>query len=385
MDTPIPVKKVIVMHVAWALDSGGVEELLYLTAKYSNRDKFDLKFIVCSEQIGTIGEKIQQIGYLVQTINVSSRIFDLRTIYRLIRVFRLHRPDIVHLYSKVNLLGRFATKLAGVKISICNEVDLDGAGPNIGIRFVAFLKRRLEFLSDCILSCSKTVQKHWSCGDGKRHRVIYLPVDIENFSSLEVRSSNGDFKNGEFPVVGMIARVCPGKGHEFLVRAIPELRDAFPDVQVRIVGKGPLMTSLRQLADAMGVSRNIHFVGYALDTLAELQTFDLFVLPSLSEGFPISILEAMAAGLPIAASNVGGIPEAIENGVTGLLFDPQSSEALATAVTRLLRNPERARVMGTAGKQKVVQEFSPDRYLACLEDLYRDLWREKRASEAEMG
>ncbi|MDX9979158.1 MAG: glycosyltransferase [Lentisphaeria bacterium] len=374
-----------IAHVAWSLDTGGVEELLYITARYNPRDRYDLAFVSCQAQPGEIGGRIAALGYPVRCLGVGSRTTDVRALFRMTRTLSDLAPDIVHLYTKVNLLGRVAARMAGVRIVICNEVDLDGQGPDRGMRLVAAAKRGTECLADRIVSCSQTVRKHWDRSHSHRHTVIPLPVDFGKVATDKALHAPSGFKNGRYPVIGMISRVHPGKGHEYLLQALPEIREAFPAVRLRIVGKGPLLEPLRTLAHRLDIAANVDFAGFVPDIAAELNSFDLFVLPSLSEGLPISILEAMAAGLPIAASMVGGVPEVVEDGVTGLLFPPRAPQALARAVVRLLQDPGRARAMGAAGRQRIVNEFSPERYLAGLDALYRDLRREKRAPAAEMG
>jgi glycosyltransferase involved in cell wall biosynthesis len=294
-------------------------------------------------------------------------------ISRLIRVFLMSKPDIVHLYAKVSTLGRIAAKIAAVKIVICNEVDLDGFGPDIGMKVVAWIKRRLEFFADKIISCSTTVEDHWRSKNKKKYCVINLPVDFAKFKKINFKSEIKKYKNGDYPVIGMVSRLQPGKGHEYLIRALPDILNDYPDLKVKIVGKGILLNDLRTLSKQLNVSNNIEFTGYVKDIYAELSTMDIFILPSLSEGFPISILEAMAAGLPVAASNVGGIPEIVENGINGFLFEPKDIEAIAKVLKSFFLNYERTLEMGRLGRQKIISNFSPEKYIQKLDLLYGEL------------
>jgi glycosyltransferase involved in cell wall biosynthesis len=245
------------------------------------------------------------------------------------------------------------------------------------MKLVAWLKRKLEFLSDKILSCSNTVRNHWDRNNTGKHHVVFLPVDIEKVGNPQIAIDHKSFKSGTYPVIGMVSRICPGKGHEYLIRALPDILDEFPAVKVKIVGKGPLLDDLKRLAQEINVANSIVFTGYVQDIYTELNSLDVFILPSLSEGFPISILEAMAAGLPVVASNVGGISEAVEDGVTGFLFKAKNTKELASAVKRMLSDRAQAVKMGNAARKKILNEFSPEKYIEKMELLYRTLAVEK--------
>jgi glycosyltransferase involved in cell wall biosynthesis len=297
---------------------------------------------------------------------------------RLIKVFRQYKPHIVHFYFKISFLGRIAAKLAGIPIIICNEVDMDWEEYGLGLAVTAKFKRKLDFLADKVIACSQAVKDYWDQGGNSRNfTVINLPIDIDKFKDNYNPSPKIGFKNDSGPVLGMVSRIFPGKGHEYIIKAMPQVLNQFPTARLRIVGIGPLLAEMQELASSLNLMDSIEFTGFVEDLAAELAKLDLFILPSLSEGFPLSVLEAMAAGLPVAATPVGGTPEIIEHGKTGLLFGTKDSAAISDAVISLLSDYEKALAMGKQGYEKAMREYSPATYSKKLDALYQKLLRDK--------
>ena len=408
-------KKIRIMHIAWGLDKGGVEELLLITAKFNLQEKYDLAFTTCIPKEGAISRKIQQLGYPVYELNTSGRVFDFLMIPKLMRIFHCYQPDIVHFYTKVGVMGRIVAKLARIPIILCNEVDLLGKEPRIDLRLIAMLKRRTDFLADRIIACSKSVRQHWDRNNSDKYLVMYLPIDMEkvttfwttyypksseNSSMVSADSTpsvaNGDqenslagftdnelickkalFKNGSGPVIGIVSRVYPGKGHEYLIKAMPRILNVYPKAKLRIIGTGTLLTDMKNLAHSLNLGGAIEFRGFVDNLYSELNKLDIFVLPSLSEGFPLCIMEAMAMGIPIAATPVGGIPELIVHEKTGVLFATRNPDSLSETVIKLLADFNKTKLMGLRGKEKVINEFSPEVYIKNLDSLYQELLVEK--------
>lgn len=168
----------------------------------------------------------------------------------------------------------------------------------------------------------------------------------------------------------MVANLRAEKGHDVLIDAAPAILAREPEAEFFIGGDGPLRDALVRRAEAKGVADRFHFLGQCNDVPALLATSDLFVLPSRSEAFPNAVIEAMAAGLPVVATNVGGIPELITPGTTGLLVPPGDAVALATSVLDLMDRPGFASSLGQAARARIEQEFSFDRMVASFESLY---------------
>jgi glycosyltransferase involved in cell wall biosynthesis len=167
-----------------------------------------------------------------------------------------------------------------------------------------------------------------------------------------------------------VANLRREKAHEILFDAVARLAPTHPDLRVRIAGDGPRAAELRALAATLGIAERVSFLGHRDDIDALFADADLFVLPSRSEAFPNSVVEAMAAGLPVVATTVGGLPELVEPDRTGLLVPPDDGAALAQAIASLIAHPERARVLGDKARETVARRYSFDRMVRAFERLY---------------
>jgi glycosyltransferase involved in cell wall biosynthesis len=167
-----------------------------------------------------------------------------------------------------------------------------------------------------------------------------------------------------------VANLRAEKGHDVLIDAAVEVLRRMPAAHFDLVGAGPLLSSLRARAAARGVSGAFSFLGHQDDVAARLGEADMFALPSRSEAFPNAVLEAMAAGLPIVATNVGGIPELIEDGRTGLLVPPEDPMALADRLCRLMADPSLGARLGAAARADVDGRYSFDRMVRGFEQVY---------------
>lgn len=173
------------------------------------------------------------------------------------------------------------------------------------------------------------------------------------------------------PVVGCAALLQPGKGYETLLQAVDHLRRSGCECRLRIAGGGSRLAHYESLAAQLGIGRCTEFAGRIQDMKAFYDSLDVFVLPSFSEGLPLSILEAMGRGKPVVATNVAGVPEAVRNGEDGLLVPPGDPAALADALRKLLTNPPLRAQMGAAGRQRVQAHFLTDRAAQQVTEIYR--------------
>ena len=173
-------------------------------------------------------------------------------------------------------------------------------------------------------------------------------------------------------VIGFIGRLEEQKGITYLLQAIEKLNCSFSHLKVVIVGEGSLSGQFLVQAISLRLT-NVRFTGFQRDTPKFLGMFDVFVLPSLFEGLPVSAIQAMAAGLPVVASRVGGIEEVVEHEVTGLLVEPAHPQELAGALSRLVENPERRLKMGEQAREHAMLRFSAEAMVAKTEGIYAEL------------
>tara|TARA_B100001123_G_scaffold162785_1_gene187621 strand:+ start:8567 stop:9100 length:534 start_codon:yes stop_codon:yes gene_type:complete len=174
-------------------------------------------------------------------------------------------------------------------------------------------------------------------------------------------------------VVAVVANFFPIKGHRYLIRAIPQVVRVYPRVRFVLAGDGESRASAELLAKQLGVADRVTFTGEIRDSLELMKRSDLVVVPSISEGLPITLIEAMALGRAVVATDVGGIPEVVEDGVTARIVPPRNPAALAGAMLELLKAPQRSRRLGEAGQAVARQRFSANRMVGMTEELYLEL------------
>jgi len=249
------------------------------------------------------------------------------------------------------------------------------------------LDRSLARFTDRFIAVSKAVKEHICREQGimpDKVSVIYPGIDPEHFLNAKHREAVRQELGIPFdvPVVGTVARLAPEKGLADLIDATARIRQVVPGTRLMLVGDGPSRPELEQRVRGMGLCDVIHFTGIRRDIPDVLQAMDVFALPSLREGLPKAILEAMAASLPVVATTVGGIPEVVEHDATGFLVPPRDVNALAWNICRLLKNPALRTAMGLDGPfgilfQIVQQHFTARRAAAQTQELYLSLLARK--------
>jgi glycosyltransferase involved in cell wall biosynthesis len=305
--------------------------------------------------------------------------------FRLARHLGRERIQIVHAYNFYsNVFAVPAAWLAGVPIIIASIRDR-------GVYLTAMQRHVQRFvckLADCVLVNAESI-KEWLVADGYDAGnivVIRNGVDLPKFGGArhpEVRAELGIPEQA--PVVAMMARFNPKKGIEDFIDAAAIVSWHRPDVRFLIVGEGHkagrggltedtvYRRSISERIRRLGLEGKVTLTGYRADVAALLSEINVSVLPSLSEGLSNVLLEAMAAGVPVVATRVGGTPEAVEHGETGLLEPPGDPQGLAEAVASLLANSELATRLGAAGRRAVRERFSMERMVHATEQLYLDL------------
>ena len=205
--------------------------------------------------------------------------------------------------------------------------------------------------------------------------MIHNGIDPEPFEKAAGQRSFSRTERGRL-VVGTVARLVSQKGVDLFLQAAVRLAVRYPAMRFRIVGDGPERENLYRLALRLGLLNRMVFTGHSDDIAAELALMDIFVLPSLSEGLGVSLLEAFASGCAVVAARVGGVPEVVEDGLTGLLVPPADGAALTAAVTGLVENPDNAARLARNARERVRGKFSLQAMLARTAALYEDIFTE---------
>jgi glycosyltransferase involved in cell wall biosynthesis len=290
-------------------------------------------------------------------------------------LLRQTSPDVLHVHLPGYAGGRLAVlagRWAGVGAIICTSHLAPGGRVSGRARAERVLLNLCvnRFIAVSQDSLDRQV-RHLGQPRG-RSAVVRNGVDLARFAP----AANHAAARGSLglpldaPVVGTVGRLAPQKATRTLVEAFPAILAAQPDAHALVVGDGPLLDEIRDLAHRLGVSERVHLVGFRTDVPLCMAAMDIFVLPSLYEGLPISILEAMSSALPVIATSVDGVPEAVVDGETGLLIPVEQPARLAAAVVELLSDPERAHAMGVAGHVHVLSRFGMDRFVDSIRAEY---------------
>ena len=359
------------MLVAIGLGVGGTESHILELASRIDRSRFDVT--VCTlKSGGPVAEELQARGIRVLSLDGAGKL-DARVLFRLLKTIRQERPDVIQAFLcwanvAARLCGRIVRTLAIIS-SYHDEVVSEG--------WIIRLVDRLTLKwTHGILCCSEAVRRSVLSrigGQGNQFTVIPFGVDVDQFRRPSAASRRELGLHDDGPVIGTVCRLVePKKGLSILLQAMGELtrRLGRPPCQLLVVGEGPAHAALESLRDRLGLSGWVVFTGTRRDVPRVLHALDMFVLPSLYEGFGIAILEAMAAGKPVVATTVGGIPEFVVPGETGLLVEPGNPAALADAIECLLRDPKRATDMGMRGRARVVDAFQVSTVVRQHEQVY---------------
>ncbi len=384
-----------VLHIITRLDMGGSAQNTFLTClglsgKYDlvlvhglsrESEMTDLENASVHKQIEKAklrGVKVIPLSPLVRKINP---IQDIQAFFSVLRLIKREKPSIVHTHtSKAGFLGRWAAKLVGVPFIVHTPHGHVFYG-HFGARAVKIfflIEKITNLITDRIIALTEGERKDYidfSVSSSEKITTIHSGVEIERYLTSHVNIEEKKRSLGLIPkgqVVGTIGWLLPVKGPILLLKAMESVWQNRSDVELVFVGKGELKSDLTTQAIEMGVLDRVKFLGWRNDIHEILPVFDLFVLPSLNEGMGRVIVEAMASGKPVVASNVGGIPDLIKDKENGLLVKPGDEEALANAVLALLNDPEKARRMGKRGRDRC-HNFGLDVMLQKIDVLYQDL------------
>jgi glycosyltransferase involved in cell wall biosynthesis len=352
-------RRLRVAHVTFGMDMGGLEKLLVEFARHADRSRFDLHFISLGHR-GVIADEIEAAGWPVTALGIPTGLHP-RLAWRLTRLLRRLGTDVVHTHDeRPHIYGTVAGRLAGATRVIHTR---HGRALNISprqrivVRLLALGVDRFVCVSEDVarLSIAHGVPARKVC-------TVWNGIDLTRFAC------RGPCPGGPAVIVG---RLNPEKDHATLLRAVDRVVRTDPSFRLEIAGEGPCREDLYRLAGERSLAGHVRFLGQVQDIPTLLGRAGLFVLSSLSEGVSLTLLEAMASGLPVVATRVGGNPEVVADGQTGRLVPSADPEALAAALLELWRDPDAGRRMGAAGRARVERHFDVTGMVAAYESLYR--------------
>ena len=392
--------RIKVIHIITRLDMGGSAQNTLLTALNHDPNRYSVCLIkgsthesamteaeaqLVNKQLATAKKQGIEVVDVPALLRRISPFNDIKSFVSIFRILRTSKPDIVHTHtSKAGILGRLAAWMARVPIIIHTphgHVFYGHFGRSLSKIFLQ-MEKLLGRITHHHIALTPEECNDYLClrvSNPGNTTVIYSGVDIRRFRKVAKQRTEKRKELGTPPdslVIGYVGWLIPIKGVTYLVSAMARAAEQHPKSLLVLVGKGDDKgeeeVKLKKQVESLGLADKVLFLGWRADVEEIMGCFDILVLPSLNEGMGRVLVEAMAAGLPIVASSVGGIPDLVKDGKNGLLVPPADASALAKTISDLLSDKEKRNRMGEAGK-KMCRQYSAEAMLEQIDDLYTEL------------
>ena len=352
-----------------SLDIGGAERMVSNLAQ-GLQERGHAVNVVCLRGAGALANVLRESGIEVCALEKGNG-FSFKAARMLAGRLRLSRTDVIHTHNPlVHHYGVLSARLAGVPVAVNT---FHGPGNLTGFGRAQMIFDASCLWSDRIVPCCEAVGthlRHVTLVAQRKLTVIPNGIPLERFRAIRTRANDGDF------VIGSVGRLVPVKDHQSLLEALALFCREEPRARLEILGDGPLRSSLEQTARDLGIGNKVVFHGWSLDVPGFLSRLDTFVLCSLSEGLPLTMVEAMAAGLPVVGTSVGAIPELVRAAKCGWLSSPGDPGQLAAALLESLRCDARAQ-WGLRGREYVMEHHTVESMASAYEQLFGELLKDR--------
>ena len=351
---------------------GGAEKMLYELCR-GLRQSFSIQVLALKRK-GHFAGLIEKLGIPVKSYNLPASL-GLGYYFRLVPAFLKIRADLSEMQPDIvqgilfqgNFSAKLAGRLAGVKNIFCSLHTFDeGTIKVILEKLTGDMAQEYIVVSDALkIFCAQKFSIPL-----EKIVVVRNGIRLEQFAppGKELREKLGVKSAG--PLIGAIGRLHREKGLDVLIRSFSRVANEIPGISLLVIGDGPEKMSLEKLANDLGMSGRIAFTGFLPEAENYLPLFDLFVLPSRIEAMPIALMQAMAAGKPIVATDVGAVSELVKNNESALLVPPENEMVMAEAISRLLRDPGLSQKLGAVAKSRAEKEFSLDKMIEAYNKIY---------------
>jgi len=380
--------KLRVAQVITRMDWGGAPDIVRILCENLNPDKFELTLICGKNRCVTkknkkfledFKQQAVSIPYLQRDINP---FFDLCALIKLFLLFKKEKFDIVHTHTaKAGFLGRVAAHFAGIKkiVHTTHGHNFYGYfGPLTSKLIIGLESYAAKFTDKMIaLTClEKEDLVRFKIIDSQKIKVLNTAVEIDDIKDgnnplIYIKEGFG-VKSNEI-LIGMVSRLEPIKGVKYFIAAAKIIADKFEHVKFVIVGEGSLKKDLEENITKAGLGPRFIFTGWRDDVLDIIAALDIMVLASLNEAVGIVLIEAQAQGVPVIATRVGGIPEVVEDGKTGILVASQNTEELIKAMQILIEDRQKRQAMSRAGSEAVKNKYSVQSFVDNVSKIYEEL------------
>ena len=374
-----------ILYIIDNLEFGGGERVFLQIINRLCRDNYKVTVACMSE--GIFMERIKGSDASIIPVDMSNK-FNFKVILQLVNLMKERNIDIVHSQgARADFFARLSAKLAGVPIVVSTvPMPVEGFDVNPIKKFIYIaLNRFSERFVDRFMVVSDALREMMIENhkiESQRVVKIYNGIEIDEYridyneevvvhGKSRLREEIG-FKN-DVPVIGVIGRLVWQKGFDYFIDTIPDLLKKFKGARFLIVGEGELEEELKRKGKRLELEDKLFFTGFRSDIKDVLASIDIFVMPSLLEGLPMILLEAMAMGKPIVATDIDGINEVLEDGKTGLLVPPKDTKALMDSIIDLLVHSDKAHQMGINARMVVEERFGVDIMVKKVEEVYEEL------------
>jgi glycosyltransferase involved in cell wall biosynthesis len=363
-------RRIKVLHLVTSLEVGGAQHGMLLGLPRFDSDQYE--HIVCSIMDRMqMASQFREAGVEVRSLGLSRKT-DIGVVLRLRALLKEIRPDVLHTYLlHGNILGRLIGRLVGVPVIIGSERTIGQARKwgRLATRLTNPLTDAVEVNSEI---GGRAIERDLGV-PSEKIELVRSGLDLSVFSSAnrrdELRTEFG--VTADQHLIVYMGRLRTVKGVEYGIRAFASALEQLPNIRIVLAGEGDQRNFLSSLVSKLGISEQVDFLSVRNDVPELLSAADSVLMPSLTEGFPRTAIEAMAAGKPVIATNVGGTPEAIIDGETGILVPARDSDALASAIVRLVGDSDLQARLGAAGRERAAQNYSVDKYVSRLDEMYR--------------
>lgn len=372
-------KKIKVLLLMYCIRPAGAEKVVLSIASNLNRNKYEV--VVCTFKNGELYNEFAKLNIPFYILNKKNRV-DIKFIWKLIRLIRKEKIVIIHSHNfSANFWGRLVGYLARVPILITTEHTV--ATTKSALQ--KYIDYYLSKITDKIIAVSKNVKDSHVEEEGiKSETIVTIYNGIEPHSNQESEISLYRSKllnelgiDCTNMIIVTVGRLEPPKGYQYLLNAIPIVKKVYPQARFVFVGAGSLKNKLEETAIKLNIRDKVIFTGFRADATNILSAFDLCVIPSIREGFSITLLEAMSVGTPIVATDVGGNSEAIVNKESGLIVPPKDPKLLASSIIEILKNKTMSEKIGKKAKERYLANFTVTKMIDNTEKLYENLFRLK--------
>ena len=385
MTSSTPPEKLKIVHLVTSLEVGGAQHNMLLGLPRLDNDRYEHHIVSIMNRM-QMRQQFLKVGIGVHTLGLSHKT-DLAVALRLRSLLKQLQPDILHTYLiHGNVLGRIVGRLVGVPVIIGSELTIGQAG-----RIGRLVTKLTNPLTDAVEVNSETGGKAIAADLGvqpEKVEVVLPGLDLEAFGGsakhrAAIRAELG-LEDTQHLVL-YIGRLRPVKGVDYGLKAFAKALATHPDMHMALAGEGEQRQHLENLTAELGITESVTFLGVRNDLANVLSAADSVLMPSLTEGFPRVAIEAMAASKPVAATRVGGTPEAIIDGQTGILVPPKDIDAMASAITRLVTDTDLQTRLGSSARQRTEQHYSASSYVARLDEMYQRWANTTKASAARVA